>query len=195
VQVVAESEGAPTDALRLLAVDADTTASVVVRDSSGQVASEFTAPLTASTPLDLAITDVALGTYSVEVSASTPLVGGVWQSSGDGGGSDFAWMTPAAALQDDTLFAVPDGPSPMLHVVNGGDGEATVTLAPASGSERSITLAAGASELVPVRASSVYRISSDAEIAAAVTMSATGQLAGWPVLPGSADQPEITVYP
>lgn len=195
VQVITPNEGSATDVLRLLAVDADTEARVIVRGDDGEAVSDFTVPLTAEVPLDVALADLAVGTYSVEVTAGTALVGGVWQSTGDGAGTDFAWTTPAPALTDDTLVAVPSGPSPRLHLVNPTGTDAVVTLTALGGEEREITVAAGASELVSVSPSTVYRLSADGEIRAAVTMTGEDQLAGWPVTPGSAAQKEITVYP
>ncbi|GAB3600955.1 DUF5719 family protein [Microbacterium tumbae] len=195
IQVAALAEGNATDALRLLAVDADTQARVVVRDLDGGSASDFTAPLSAGVPLEIALSDLPLGTYSVEVTADVPLVGGVWQSSGTGAGTDFAWMTPAAPLTADTLFAVPSGPEPRLHLIGDPQQEATVALTDEGGTTREIAVAPGASALVDLPGPGVYRLSSDAAVTAAVTLSASGQLAGWPVAPGPSEQDSVTVLP
>ncbi|MGW8484241.1 DUF5719 family protein [Microbacterium sp. NPDC055903] len=195
MQVVALGEGNATDALRLLAVDADTEAQVTVRDVDGRTASTFTAPLSAGVPLEVALGDLEIGTYSVEVLADVPLVGGLWQGTGTGGGTDFAWMTPSPVLEDDALFAVPSGPRPALHLLGDPESDAVVTLTRIDGSAQEIRVAAGASELVDLRASSLYRISTDAPVRAAVTMAGEGQLAGWPVSPGPGAQQVIGVVP
>ena len=194
VQVVAPTEGTATDAVRLLSIDADTVAQVVVRDEAGDVASEFTVPLTAATPLDVALADLELGTYSVEVTAETPLVGAIWQSEGTGPGMDFAWMTPAPTLAE-ALFAVPAGPSPKLHLVNSTDQNVTVQLSAVGGASRDVTVQAGSSEALVVRDDTVYRLVADGDLTAAVTMAAAGRLAGWPVVSGVSADREITVYP
>lgn len=195
VQIVAApTEGTATNAVRLLAPDADTEAQVVVRDGSGATAAEFVVPLTAATPLDVALADLDLGIYSVEVTAATPVVAAIWQSEGTGPGTDFAWMTPASAV-DETLFAVPAGPSPKLHLVNSTDQDVAVVLSAIGGSEREVAVAAGSAELVSIRPGTVYRLSADGEVAAAVTMAESGRLAGWPVAPGADEEREITVYP
>ncbi|UYO98187.1 DUF5719 family protein [Microbacterium sp. M28] len=194
VQVVAPAEGTATNAVRLLAPDADAEARVVVRDQDGADAAEFAVPLTAGTPIDVALTDLELGTYSVEVTATTPMVGATWQSEGAGAGADFAWMTPAPALTE-ALFAVPAGPTPMLHLVNGADEDVSVQLSAAGRSTREVTVPAGASVTAPLRSSTVYRLVADDAVTAAVTMTQQGALAGWPVVSGATEQREITVYP
>lgn len=194
VQVVAPTEGTATDAVRLLAPDADTDARVVVRDEAGEVASEFRVPLTAATPLDVALADLELGVYSVEVTASTPLVGAIWQSEGTGPGMDFAWMTPAPTLTE-ALFAVPAGPSPRLHLVNSTDQDVAVQLSAVGGASRDLRVPAGSSETAAVRGDTAYRLVADGDITAAVTMTAAGRLAGWPVVSGASPDREITVYP
>lgn len=195
VQVVARAEGADTAALRLLSADVDTESTVVVRDEDGDIAAEFTAPLKAGTPLDITLSDLALGVYSVEVSASTALVGGVWQSTGTGLGTDFAWMTPAMSLTDETPLAVPRGPSPRLHLVNPSGEDRTVVLTAIAGADREITVPAGESLLVPVRPNTGYEVSGAEGLSAAVLMHADGALAGWPVTPGAAADADITVHP
>ncbi|MGF6821558.1 hypothetical protein M2317_000444 [Microbacterium sp. ZKA21] len=195
VQIVAApTDGTATNAVRLLAPDADTEAQVVVRDDSGATAAEFVVPLTAATPLDVALADLDLGIYSVEVTAATPVVAAIWQSEGTGGGTDFAWMTPASPLEE-TLFAVPAGPSPKLHLVNSTDQDLTVVLSAVGGTEREVAVPAQSAELISVRPATVYRLSADGELTAAVTMAESGRLAGWPVAPGAGEEREITVYP
>ncbi|MFB7250249.1 DUF5719 family protein [Microbacterium sp. NPDC056234] len=194
VQVVAPTEGTATDAVRLLSVDADAEARVVVRDEAGDAVSEFTVPLTAATPLDVALADLELGTYNVEVTADAPLVGAIWQSEGTGAGTDFAWMTPAPTLTE-SLFAVPAGPNPRLHLVNSSDQDITVELSALGAASRDVAVPAGTSETVDVRNEAVYRLVADGDITAAVTMTAPGALAGWPVVSGASAEREITVYP
>ncbi|WP_243224867.1 DUF5719 family protein [Microbacterium sp. CIAB417] len=195
VQVVAPSEGTATDAIRLLSADSDTEARVVVRDDEGDIAAEFSVPLTAGTPLDVALADLEIDTYSVEVTAEADVIGAIWQSEGAAAGTDFAWMTPATPLTGENLFAVPSGPAPKLHLVNSTDQDVSVMLAAPGGGEREVIVPAGAAELVTVRASTVYTLASDGEVVAAVTMTGEGRLAGWPVFPSRTDQSEITVYP
>ncbi len=193
VQVVALAEGDATNALRLLSVDTDVDASVVVRDRSGTIAQEFTAPLTAGIPLDVALTDLDLGTYTVEVGAAVPLVAGIRQSSGTGAGTDFAWLTPAAPIDGETTFAVPSGPNPRLHMVGSPDGESIVTLTDATGTAREYKLDAGTSRIVSLSRSTVYTLEAQGAVSAAVMMAADGQLAGWPVAPGLDAEDDITV--
>jgi hypothetical protein len=195
VHIVTPGVGGASNAVRLLSPDADAEAHVTVRDAAGEVASEFTAPLSAGQPLSFGLNDLAIGVYSVEVAADTPVVGAVWQRTGEGAGADFAWMTPAPTLTGDTMFAVPSGPSPRLHLVNPTDQDVTVNLARLGASERAITVEAGASQSVAVTSSAVYTMSTETGIAASVTLSATGQLAGWPIESWAAEQGEVTVYP
>jgi len=192
--VVEEQESAPT-LVRMLAPEVDAEATVTVR-TEGEVVEEFSVPLTAGAPASVSLADLPIGVYSVDVIADEPIVGATWQSAGFGEVSDFAWMTAAPELEGTVVLSVPRGPSPRLHLVNSGTTDVTVSLAPeAGGSAREIVVPAGSDELVAVRPNSSYELTTSGVVHAAISMSGDGQLAGWPIWPGTGEPQPIVVHP
>lgn len=196
VQVVTGRADSASTVLRMLATDAATEATVTVRAAGEQTAShEVSVPLESGMPVEVSL-PLDEGVYSVQVRGDAPLVGAVWQSTGTGGGTDFAWMTPAPEIAGDVLIAVPEAPSPRLHIVNRSETDATVTVTPTdAGTAQEITIPAGGSDTVRVAAGKAYTISSSEPIHAAVAFSAAHALAGWPVWPSASAEDPITVYP
>lgn len=183
--------------LRLLAPTADGTATVTIADGSGAVGQPRSVPLTAGVPLQLDLDALPVGTYTVSISATTPVTGAVWATTGFGAGSDFGWFTAADALASATLVAVAAGPSPQLTLAAVGDAAQVVTIETLAGSDaREVTLQPGASTVVSVTADTAYRITPDGDgVRAAVTYAGAGALAGYPVQAGDAAASAITVYP
>jgi hypothetical protein len=126
-----------------------------------------------------------------------PMVGAIRQATRAGAGSDFAWMTPAPGIRGESFVAVPEAPGGRIHLVNPSDTDATVTLVSTSGgAEEEISLPVGGDAVVEVDADSVYSLTSDEMIHAAVIFAAgDNALAGWPVWAGAAAQEPIIVYP
>ncbi|GAA1647761.1 DUF5719 family protein [Microbacterium flavum] len=198
VAVAASDPGAsntPT-ILHLLAPGAAGEATVTVGGPDGAVVSSQTLPLSAGVPLTFDLGGLAVGTYSVSVSATTPVTGGVWSTTGFGAGSDFGWFTPAEILRAPTLVAVAEGPSAQLSLV-GGAAPQTVTVESLSGgAAREVTLAAGAVARLPVEGGGAYRIvPGEAGVSASVVFAGAGALAGYPVPAGDAAAAAIEVYP
>lgn len=197
VQVLSKSADTPLTVLRLLATGQTTQARVTVR-TQGTAVQNLTVPLDAGTPTEVSLDGLEPGVYSVEVEADAPMVGAVRQATRSGAGSDFAWMTPAPDLHGNTFVAVPDAPGSRIHLVNSGDADATVVLAPASDADagEEITVPAGGDIVIEANADSVYSLTSDETVRAAVILAANDNaLAGWPVWSGAAAQEPITVYP
>lgn len=200
---VAPGEAGASDVstyLRLVAPSTDGTATVTVRGGavgsggSGTTAQTQTIPVAAGVPLQLDLSGLAIGTYTVGVEATTPVTGAVWSTTGSAAGSDFAWFTPAPELAAQTLVAVAAGPGPVLTVTSAT--EQVVTLdGGAAGGDDQLRLAAGGSVSVPVTANATYRVRADAPVRAAVSYSGTGSLAGYPVPSGDAAESAIRVYP
>ncbi|WP_407358368.1 DUF5719 family protein [Microbacterium sp. LTA6] len=184
--------------LRILAPDADAQAQVTVRPvgESSSVATEFLVPLTADVPAQVSLGDLGAGSYTVEVDADSPVLAAVRQQDGQGRGADFAWVTPAPEIDAEVLVAVPSGPNPQLLITGNADAESTVAIETAEGGDpQTILVPAGGSIAVPVDARSVYTVRPSGPVHLAVTMTATGALAAWPVWPGAGAEQSITVYP
>ena len=201
---VAPGEAGASDVstyLRLVAPSTDGTATVTVRGGavgsggSGTTAQTQTIPVAAGVPLQLDLSGLAIGTYTVGVEATTPVTGAVWSTTGSAAGSDFAWYTPAPELAAQTLVAVAAGPGALLTVTSATEQVVTLDGGAASGGDDQLRLAAGGSVSVPVTANATYRVRADAPVRAAVSYSGTGSLAGYPVPSGDAAESAIRVYP
>ncbi|WP_091231866.1 DUF5719 family protein [Microbacterium sp. 3J1] len=194
-----ESEGdnAEMTVLRMLAPEADTQASVTVREvGETTAADEFSVPLIAGQPQELSLSSLSPGTYSVHIDAEAPVLAAVRVQDGAGPQTDFTWITPAPELEEQVLVAVPDGPAAELMIVNDGDEEATVRIETVDGGEpQELTVSAQSSASVEVTDRTVYSVSASSPVHAAVTMTAAGALAAWPVWPAAGAQQSITVYP
>lgn len=195
VQVEAASDDFPLTLLRLMATEDATNARISVR-SGGDEVLQTTVPLDAGAPTDVDLQELEPGVYSIDIEADASVVGAVRQTTGAGAGSDFAWMPSAPEIDGEVLVAVPAGPGPRMHLVNVSDDPVTVTVARTSGGQpQEITIAAGDDAVIEVRSRSAYSVSTDGPIRAAVMLSGTDALAGWPVWAGAAAQEPITVYP
>lgn len=194
-----DGEGDSTDqtVLRMLSPGVDTQATVSVRATgSTAVVDEFSVPLVADAPTEVSLPDLAAGSYSVAIDADAPVVSAVRQQQGFGSGSDFAWVTPAPEISSDALFAVPEGPSPVLQLVNDEDDEARVTIAALDGgAPQEIVVPAGGSAAVDLADQTVYQLSVSGSVRAAVTMTGGGAVAAWPLQPSASAAQSITVYP
>ncbi|MEW2009874.1 MULTISPECIES: DUF5719 family protein [Microbacterium] len=194
-----ETEGDQGDmtVLRLLAPGADATARVRVTGQSGAAGlDEFVVPLTADEPTQVSLSGLEPGTYTVEIDADAPVVAGVRQQDGFGADSDFAWVTPAPQIDTEVAFAVPAGPSPKLQLANPADEEVTVTLRTIEGdAPQEITVPAGGTRAVEVRADRSYLLQPAGPVHAAVTLTGAGALAVLPVPAPAGVESSITVYP
>ena len=186
-----------TTVLRLLSADADTTAQVAVVNARGVAVSTQEVPLTAGLPAGVELAGLAVGTHSVRVDAPVGVVAAVWQATGFGAGSDFAWYAAAPALTADALVAVPDGPDPTLWVFNAADAPVTVDIESLFGAapvQLSIPPAQAASRALAT--GQLYRLSTSAPtVHAMVSFVGDRALAGMPIQPEDAASPTVVVYP
>lgn len=183
--------------VRLLATSADTTASVVVRSvADGAVVSQQDdIALTAEHPLELEVTGMPVGDYTVTATAAQPLVASAWTSTDISAPADFAWAVGAPAIDAPTLVTVARAPGPTLTLAAASD--ATVTLTPlAGGDAQTVELRAGQSRSVTVAAGQTYRVDPGSGVVhGSVGFSAAGQIGTYPVFGSAAAAAELTVYP
>lgn len=192
-----ESDDSAAAILRLLSPGKDTTAHVTVRAvGETRIANSFDVDLTTDTPVEVGLSNLDPGLYTVYVDAESAVLAGVRVQDGVAPGSDFAWIMPAPELADEVLAAVPAGPSATMFLTNDGDADVTVTLSPLSGGEaQKLTVPAGSSVSAELHVSTVYSLDPTGPVHATVAMMAKGALAVWPVWPGAAAQQSIVVYP
>ncbi len=196
VQVLAADASQAGTVLRLLSPgsDASATVTLVPNDPSVSAPAPTDIPLTAGLPTSVNLSGAAAGAYTVDVSATAPIVGATWSTTGFGEGSDFAWYVPAPAISTPSDIAVASGVGANL-VIAGGDTDATVTLTPADGGAAVTTaVAAGASVAVPV-AAGVYRLETGAPVRVAMTYAGAGALASYPLWPADAAASALTILP
>ncbi|MFS0893311.1 DUF5719 family protein [Microbacterium sp. 179-I 3D3 NHS] len=193
-----EGDEADATVLRLLSPDADSLADVTVTAVGARGATtELTVPLTADIPAEVSLSGLEPGSYTVEITAETPVVAAVRQQDGAGPESDFAWVTPAPEIDTDVLVAVPSGPASRLEIANTSDDDAVVSVEPADGGGQpaEIEVPAGETRSVDVARDTAYRLRTSATVHVAVAMTAPGAMAVLPVRPGAAAEQAVTVYP
>lgn len=188
-----------TTVLRVLAPSAAASASVTITKvgSSASGALTRSISLTEGVPLELDLDALTVGTYTVRVEASAPVVAAAWSATGFGAGADFAWFPAADVFTVPSLVAIATGPRPTLTFSNDTDEPVAVraTADVGEGAVVEITVPARGAATMPARAGQVYRLTSDGAVRAAVDYRGTGALAGYPVVPADAAAPAITIYP
>lgn len=184
--------------LRLLSPGANAQATVTVVRDGAAVGSPQTVPLQAGVPLKLDLGGLATGTYAVRVSATAPVTGAVWATSGFAAGSDFGWFVAADAITAPALVAVAAGAAPTITIVSSTGEPQTVVLTAASGTgaKTDVAVPGGGAVTIPVRPGEVYRIDPGmGSVRAGVTYAAAGAIAGYPVAPSASAASAVTVYP
>ncbi|MFT4236041.1 MAG: DUF5719 family protein [Microbacterium sp.] len=186
-----------TGQLRLLSTTAGTaTVTITAAGSATPVRDPETVPLEAGVPVAVQLDGLTAGTYAVRVDADDPLVAGVYQATGMGEGSDYAWYPSTQQITGTALAAVPNGPGGAFSFVNSSDADATVTLTAPDGTATDVAVPAGGYVSSPVFGGpGVYTVDVDGAVNAAVTYSGDGALAAIPVIPDSAASTPVTVHP
>ncbi len=201
---VTQNPGADTTSdaatlVRVLSPNADTTATITATPSgaSPQSSAPTTVPLTAGVPTEVELGGLPVGEYTIDVSAGAPVLAAVWQTTGFGEGSDFAWYTSAPEVSAPSLFAIPPGPEPALTLSNSTPEAIAVVVEAVDGSfTTEVEVAPGSSEVIRLTARTVYSLDAGGGgIRAGISQSGDGALAGFPVWSSDAAAQEITVYP
>ncbi|MFS0793231.1 DUF5719 family protein [Microbacterium sp. 1P10AE] len=198
VQVLTSGGGDTSALLRLLSPGTDASATVTITPVGGDTPAEEprTIDLPAATPTSLDLSGLAPGAYTVSVEATQPIVGGAWSTTGFGEGADFAWYAPAPAFPASGLVAVAPGAGGSLVIsADAAGGAASVTLTPlAGGDPLTVSVPAGGSAAASV-AAGVYELAPDRPVHVAMSYSAPGALAGYPLWPADAAAGALTVLP
>ena len=183
--------------------DEETMAEISVTSDDGTAAgSSFSVDLEPGVVEDLALDGLVDGSYTVQVTASHPLVAGVRVSTvapsapeGESPGSDFAWLASADPVSDRAIATIAPGPSARVHLVNPTDAEAEVTLAASDGDDVTVTVPAGGSAYTDVVENETYQIEGFDSLYAAVSYSGDALIAGYAVQPPAASAGAITIIP
>lgn len=155
---------------------------------------------------DVPLGDLDAGEYTITLDADGPIVAAARATTGvpqaqtspdgddDEASVDLAWTVASSALLDTAVVAVPQGPGPVLHLVNPGDEELEIT-AIVDGVERGIVLPPGETAAVDLDPRSVVELGGAAGVRATVSFSGERTLSSFAVRPpGPLDSP-IVVTP
>lgn len=182
--------------VRVLSPDADAEATISVRAVGVDTPAidPVTVQLQAGIPAAVEMPTLPVGVYTVDVDASAPIAAAVWQTTGFGEASDFAWYQPSPTIDAAAVIAVPSGPSPVLTIANPAAADVTVHLSEPGSEPVPVAVAAGSSVQVALRASSTYELTGG-PVRASVGYVGAGALSAFPVWPSTAGQEPIVVYP
>ncbi|WP_146184974.1 DUF5719 family protein [Agromyces badenianii] len=201
------ADGDAFPALRVLATgDEPVDVSVGLVPESGAGGSTIEVTLQPGRATDVPLGVLEAGSYTVRLEADGPIVAAARATTGSAAGEpapgetdaaasvDLAWTVSTAPLLDEAVVAVPEGPSPVLHLANEGGDVAEVLLA-IDGESRAVTIEAGSAASVDVPAGAIVTLSGVAGVHASVSFSGAGELASFGVQPpGPLDAP-IRVFP
>lgn len=188
-----------TASVRLLAPSQGVSARITVftMGSTQPVGEPVDVPLTAGIPLEVDLPGLSAGTYTVDVSAASPVVAAGWSSTAADGIRDNAWIAASPAVDEPSYVAVApasDGAASSFRVL-AGDAPAEIVLTPLDGGAPvEISLGAGGSQSVAVPAG-IWRVEASGTIYASVGYVGPAALAGYPVAPSAEASAAVVVVP
>lgn len=184
-------------ALRILAPGTDgAKVSITAYKEDGTAALDAVdVQLTPGVPGEVALPNLPIGTYTLQVTADHPVVAAARSNVRADAAEDFAWFTASAPLNDTFAFSVPAGPAAVLHLFNSGTSDAEVELKPDTGAAVKVTVKADSAGVVPVAAGQSYQVTTKAGLYGSVSMSAPGALASFAVNPPNPLAAAIEVFP
>ncbi|WP_100810244.1 DUF5719 family protein [Microbacterium sp. BR1] len=188
-----------TASVRLLAPSQAVSAkiSVFAMGATQPVGQPVDVPLSAGVPLEIDLPGLSAGTYTIEVTASSPIVAAGWSSTAADGVRDNAWIAASPALDEPSFVAVapaPAGASPTFRVA-ADDEPARVTLTPLDGGAPiEVSLEAGVSQSFTV-ASGVWRVEASDTVFASIGYAGPAALAGYPVSASAQASAAVVVVP
>ncbi|MGR2753246.1 DUF5719 family protein [Agromyces arachidis] len=193
------AEGDDHPAIRLYAPDGEAVpVTVRILDRSGAEAGLVDVTLAGGQVSDVPLGVLDPGSYTLVVDAGAPVVAAARSTVLRGGAdavlADLAWHPATGPLLDRAAVAVPQAPSPVLHLANPGD-EAVVATLSLGGAGQELTIEAGAAASVDVRAGERIVLDGVAGLHAAMTFAESEAISAMPVAPpGPLDAP-VRVFP
>ncbi|MFF2390799.1 DUF5719 family protein [Agromyces sp. NPDC058104] len=201
------AEGDDHPVVRLFAPgDEPAEVSIGVASESGGGGTSIDVSLEPGQATDVPLGELDEGDYTITLEADAPIVAAARATTGtpqaqtapDGADEeasvDLAWTVATSPLLDAAVVAVPQGPGPVLHLLNPGDDELEVQ-AVVDGEERSVRLAPDEAAAIDLDPRSVVELVEAAGVHATVSFSGERALASFPIRPpGPLDSP-IVVTP
>ncbi|GAA3588322.1 hypothetical protein GCM10022198_09850 [Klugiella xanthotipulae] len=133
------------------------------------------------------------GIFTVTVTADVQILAAVRVVAIGSSTDDFAWFESAGALSGEAATVIAPGNDPKLSLYNDNSDPVAVTVQ-GSGSERTVTVAPGATAHLAVTAGEGVRLDSPETIYAAVSYSSDGVLASYTVQSPTVQAEPLTVY-
>jgi hypothetical protein len=155
------------------------------------------------------VLSLADGVYTVFVDSDVPVAAGVRASTAvdsgaepapdailDAPDSDLAWFSAAPPLDGEALVVIPDGPSPVLSIVNplGRDVEIELLSFGTGGEPTVVAIPTGASQSIALDPGT-YLLSGTGDLAIAVSFAAPGALASFVLAPPRPVAGALVVHP
>lgn len=144
---------------------------------------------------EIPLPGLAVGSYAVRLVSDQPIVAAARASAADEAGKDFAWFAASAPFPGDFMVGVAPGPAPTLHLVNTGQGEASVTITAENGSSATVPVGPGATASRSLGAGGRYVVAGGTAIVASVSYAGDGALSGFTLSPAGPLAAPIRVYP
>ena len=174
----------------------------VTSDDGAAAGTSFSVELAGGEVDDLALDGLADGTYTVQVSATEPVVAGVRVSTvasaadGASAATDFAWLSSAGRLDDRAVVAIASGAGAgaSLHFANPTDADTQVTLTAENGNNLSLAVPANGSAAIGVDGTT-YTLTDFDQLYAAVSYTADGAISGFGVQAPAESAGPITIVP
>lgn len=171
---------------------AEATVSVLPETPTG-TGTSFVVTVPAGRVIEIPIDDIGVGSYTVSIDATEPVVAGVRVSTAVGEATDFAWPSSAPLLSETAQFSVAQGAAGLVHLFNPTDAEVTVRLS--GGLEDvEIVIPAATAVTLPVVGGN-YTIDGFESLAAAITLGVAPQISSYAVQPPGATSGPVTVFP
>jgi len=194
----AEGVGVDFPVVRLL-VPGDKDAQVTigaVGEAGTAAGNSYATTLKAGTVAEVPLDQLKDGSYTVTVNSSVPVVAAVRTSVIGTKLRDFTWFASSQPLQKELLASVPSGGEATLHLANAGESDRTVTVTGMTGGGKptKLTVPAEGGALVKV-APGGYRVSGADGLHGSISFAGDGRASSFALAPPGALAAPITVYP
>lgn len=160
---------------------------LTVLDDDGAAVATVPVDVKAGAVTEFPLSDVPEGRYSLQLSATAPIVAAARTSTELDESADFAWFAAAPDLGSPFLVTAAAGPSATLVVHNGGSSPVTATIG-----DEDVSLDAGASRAVALQ--HPIEVSADGTVTAAVTYAGSAGVASYAITPPKPASEPVEVY-
>lgn len=184
-----QDDDAPTDigsVVRLLNPTEDALDAKVTFLSATGAATEMQVPLAAGRVIDMPITTLPEGDYTVVVETDKPILAAGRIAPLDG--NEFAWLAASPELRGKAMVAIATGPNPKLALANPSETERILTV-----NGESVRVRPRSTVFMDQPSGKSIELDDADGIYAAVYYSGSGELSAMPVLSGNPDATPIEV--